>query len=133
MKAVATKPFVPKGTGQREALCQFRHVPVEGRIKAGDLRQVGKARRHRLDTLDLAGQVQWRKGDQTAQRSQKLGGYALRGGMVRATMDQAMTDRSRLWEVELFQCGEDQVHSCLMVRNFTVRLRQNFFVCAADP
>ena len=77
--------------------------------------------------------MQRRKGDQSAQRGHQLRGYALWSRMIRAAMDQAMTDRGRLWQMQLLQHREGRVHRCLVVRDVTVGLRQDFLVCVTDP
>ncbi len=65
MEAIVTDPLIPEGARQGEALRQFRHALMESRIEARDLRQVRKARRHPFNALDLTGQVQGGKSNQS--------------------------------------------------------------------
>ena len=78
--------------GNRENLGHPRHVPVEGRIKAGDLWQVGKGPAKRLDQGDLPRQVckvQWVISPELRDQS---GCYQLVIQQVHPTMNDPMAD-----------------------------------------
>ncbi len=53
--------------------------------------------------------------------------------MLGAPVNQAMTDRSRLREAQLFQGSKGRLHRRLVVRNVAVRLCEDCLVCIMDP
>jgi len=92
VKAIAADSQVPQESRQRVALRNFRHLPKEGCIEAGHLRQFGKSLLSQFDHGDLRRQVQWSETHDRLQRAENLRINASRAIKLFAAMHQSMTD-----------------------------------------
>lgn len=61
VEAVAPHSLHPQRAGQRGALRQPRHTPMEGRVEARRLGEIGKTRGHGLDARHRAAQMERRE------------------------------------------------------------------------
>src|SRR5262249_13659756 len=115
VKAVAPDAFVVERTGQRKAVRELRVAAMEGRVEAGDLRQVGMALAQYPDRREIAGLVQWRQRNKTLQRLESTVIDQDRLRIDRAPMKDAMADSDDLIIFDLVRQPD---------RNDALRLRR---------
>src|SRR5260370_25803132 len=96
VKAVMPQLVAPERARERKALSQLRHISMKCRIEARNLWHLGIALGHRLDDLDLRGEMQWRKRYQPSQRGEQRFVDPLRCPMGGPAMHQPVPDRRGL-------------------------------------
>jgi len=104
VEAITVYTFMPKAPRKGKPLGNLRHVAVKSSIEAHHLTQFGVVFSHRIDSLDLAGQVQGGEGDKLPQGQEELRGYDLRGGIIWPAMDQTVSDPIRSRKAMAVHC-----------------------------
>src|SRR5215472_15998357 len=93
VKAIAPYALLVERVRQREGLLDLRRGPVEGGVKASDLRQFGIEGHRHLDRREIVRLVQWRERYKRLQFGQQFGGYAGRPRVTQAAVDDAVAER----------------------------------------
>src|SRR5262249_11465807 len=96
VKAIASYALLVERVGQRESLRDLRRSPVEGGVKASDLRQFGIEGHHHLDRREIVRLVQWRERRQRPGRTRSgghWGGHRAGRGEARAAREAGGAER----------------------------------------